>query len=807
MDRPGLGKYAKTLAIVFGVVGLRAPSPTAAGSFADFQKNVQPVLPQYCYDCHADGANKGNVALDQFKSDQDIAKNRELWWKVLKNVRAGIMPPQKKDRPGESDKLRLANWIKYDAFGIDPKDPDPGRVTIRRLNRVEYRNTIRDLMGVDFNTTEEFPPDDTGYGFDTIGDVLSISPMLLEKYMQAAEKIVGDAVPTVARTMPEKQMPGSRFRSNDLAASGAKLIFTKPVEVSATMKVQHAGEYHLALNLAVRSEFDFDPSTCELILKVDDSEQWRQPLKWGAGRKLRFEIDQRWNAGERKLAFEVHPLNISPRTQSPYAQIVSVDVQGPKYRKFWIPSKNFKRFFTKEQPPRDQAEKRAYARQVLSAFVKKAFRRPSDDRSLDRLVQIAEQVYSQPNKSFEEGIKESMVAVLSSPRFLFRVEQGEASSNQRSVPVDEYSLASRLSYFLWSTMPDDQLFALADRHELRKNLPAQLKRMMDDPRSQSLIENFAGQWLQLRDVEGVNINARVVFAQDNARPTSQPASRPAGFRRFARPPIELDDQLRTAMRREVEMTFTSIVKDDRSLSDLLDCNYTYLNEKLAKLYNIDGVTGTDMRRVELSADSPRGGLLTSGAFLVVTSNPTRTSPVKRGQFILDNVLGMPTPPPPADIPALEESDKQVEGRNPSFREVLEMHRSKPLCRSCHSRMDPLGLSLENFNALGIWRERERGLPIDASGQLITGEKFQNIRQLKAALKRNHITDFYRCVTEKLLTYALGRGLDENDVETVDRIVDRLQRDNGRFLALLYGVVESTPFQKRRNLAPQIGSAR
>ena len=795
-----MSRSAQALAIVVGIVALCRPITTAAGPFADFQKTVQPILSQYCYDCHADGANKGNVALDQFKSDQDIQKNRELWWKVLKNLRAGIMPPQKKDRPNENEKVQLANWIKYEAFGIDAKDPDPGRVTIRRLNRVEYRNTIRDLMGVDFNTTEEFPPDDTGYGFDTIGDVLSISPMLLEKYMQAAEKIVGEAVPTVARTMPEKQMPGSRFRSNDLTASGTKLSFIQPISISATTKIQHEGDYHLVLNMAVRSEFDFDASTCDLVLKVDGTEQWRHALKWGAGRKIQFELDQHWAAGERELAFEVQPTNVSPRKQAPYVQIVSVDLRGPKDRKYWIPSKNFYRFFSKEQPPKDKAEERAYARQVLSAFTKKAFRRPADDLTLDRLVQIAEQVYSQPRKSFEDGIKESMVAVLSSPRFLFRVEQGaSASGNQRSVLVDEYSLASRLSYFLWSTMPDDQLFSLADRGELRKNLPAQLKRMMEDPRSSSMIENFAGQWLQLRDVEGVNINARVVFAQDNARPSSQPASRPAGFRRFGRPPIELDDQLRTAMRREVELMFTSIVKDDRSLSELLECNYTYVNEKLAKLYNIEGIKGIDMQRVELPPDSPRGGLLTSGAFLVVTSNPTRTSPVKRGQFILDNVLGMPQPPPPADIPPLEESDKLVKGHNPSFREVLEMHRSKPLCRSCHSRMDPLGLSLENFNALGMWRERERGLPIDASGQLITGEKFQNIRQLKEILKRNHLTDFYRCVTEKLLTYALGRGLDENDVETVDRIVDRLNRDNGRFSALLYGVVESTPFQKRRNV--------
>src|SRR6185503_5020022 len=415
--------------------------------------------------------------------------------------------------------------------------------------------------------------------------------------------------------------------------------------------------------------------------------------------------------------------------------------------------------------------------------------------------------------------------VLASPRFLFRVEDIEANRTVKSHPlVDEYALASRLSYFLWSTMPDDDLFRLAERGELRKNVAAQVKRMLADGRSQELIDNFTGQWLLVRDVEGIDINARAVLGRDNGEEKDAQESRrrfqelqskstltpeeererdrliEQRRRRFNRPTIELDGPLRRAMRQETEMYFGHIVREDRSVLELLDSDYTFLNERLAKHYGIPDVKGNEMRRVTLPEDSPRGGLLTHGSMLVVTSNPTRTSPVKRGLFILDNILGAPTAPPPADVPLLEEAEKQFKDREPTLREVLDLHRSKPLCSSCHSRMDPLGLALENFNALGMWREKERGQPIDAAGQLITGESFNNIRELKRILKSEHHSDFYRCLTEKLLTYALGRGLEYFDVETVDRIVARLEREDGRFSALLMGIVESAPFQKRRNLS-------
>ena len=380
----------------------------------------------------------------------------------------------------------------------------PGRVTLRRLNRAEYHNTVRDLTGVDFNADAEFPPDDTGYGFDDIGDVLTVLPLLLEKYVDAASAIVDQAV-----------------------------------------------------------------------LKATNRSKMRE------------------------------------------------------------------RFFTRSAPD-DAAGRRQYAREVLGNFAGRAFRRPVDGKTLDRLVALAGGVYNQPGKTFEAGVAQAMVAVLASPRFIFRSEQAATGSSKEPYPlVDEYSLASRLSYFLWSTLPDDELSGLAARGELRKNLAAQVKRMLADPRSEAMVNNFTGQWLQARDVEGIAINSEAVLARDRAKGKG-------GGNQTA---IELDGQLRHAMRRETEMVFSSVLHEDRSVLELIDSDYTFLNQKLAAAYGLTnlGVTGSEMRRVSLPPDCPRGGVLTEGTVLVVTSNPDRTSPVKRGLFILNNILGSPTPPPPPNI--------------------------------------------------------------------------------------------------------------------------------------------------------------
>jgi hypothetical protein len=839
------------------VLALAVFSPFAEGAElpagAHFRKNAQPILEKYCYDCHADGVNKGGVAFDEFRSDDVLLAKHDLWLAVLKNTRAGLMPPAKKPQPSAEERQRLEQWIKYDAFAIDPQNPDPGRVTARRLNRVEYRNTIRDLMGIDFHSEVEFPPDDTGYGFDNIGDVLTISPMLLEKYLLAAKAIVSEAVPTVAKVVSEKTIAGSAFHGDNAGEENRgknrketllSLSYYKLAAVSNLFRAEHAGSYRLTLEVAVKGEFDFDPGKCRVAFKVDDKELLQKEFGWHDNKTFRFDFDETWQPGEHRMLLELEPMTpVEKKINSLELRIVSATIRGPMEEGYWSRPKTYDRFFTRDAP-KDPAERRAYAGDVLRKFATKAFRRPVEDETVERLVAVAEKVYTQPDKTFETGVAHAMVAVLSSPRFLFRLEEPESANRKpgESVKlaqgppssVDEYSLASRLSYFLWSTMPDEELSRLAGRGELRKNLPAQIQRMLADSRFEALVQNFTGQWLQTRDVERIEINARAVLARDAGEQRVDYERRrerfhelddiPEGKRTVAQqaelkelierrrrfrngPQLELDHDLRRALREETEKCFDYVIRQDRSVLELIDSDYTFLNEKLARHYgltNLD-VTGAEMRRVSLPADSPRGGVLTHGSVLVVTSNPDRTSPVKRGLFILDNVLGTPAPPPPANVPALEVAEKDFKEHEPTLREALTLHREKPLCASCHERMDPLGLAFENFNALGMWREKEHKQPIDTAGKLITGETFDSVRELKHILVTKHRLAFYRCLTEKFLTYAVGRGLEYYDVETIDKIVERLDKEKGRFSALLMGVIESAPFQKMRMQATESAS--
>jgi hypothetical protein len=478
-------------------------------------------------------------------------------------------------------------------------------------------------------------------------------------------------------------------------------------------------------------------------------------------------------------------------------RVASVQVRGPLNPKYWTPPENHARYFPKGPAPEEPAARDRYAEEILREFAGRAFRRPVDDHKAQQLVALARQVYSHAGHTFEEGIGRAMMAVLGSPRFLFRIEEaaptdksgGAAAGPDKGgefAPLDEYSLASRLSYFLWSTMPDQELFRLAAKNELRKNLRAQITRMLDDSRSQAFVRNFTGQWLQARDIEFVPINTRAIFGFNAPSVLKNKDGR-----------TEFDSAFRKLMRTETEKYFDHIIREDRSVLELVDSDYAFLNEKLAGLYGVPDITGDDIRLVKLPPGSARGGVLTQGTVLAVTSNPTRTSPVKRGLFILENILGTPPPPPPPNVPDLEESKKEFKDREPKLSEMLAVHRENKLCNSCHSRMDPLGLAMENFNALGAWREKDAQQPIEPAGKLITGEKFADVRELKRVLARDRHTDVYRCLTEKLLTYALGRGMEYYDVQTVDDIVNRLEREQGKMSVLLTSVIESVPFQKTR----------
>jgi hypothetical protein len=812
-----------------------------------FRERVQPILETYCYGCHGNGAVEGNRTLDKFDSDESLLQNIELWQAVLKNVRAGIMPPAGENRPSDEERRALSNWIKFDVFDIDPQNPDPGRATLRRLNRTEYCNTIRDLMGVDYNTAELFPPDDSGYGFDNIGDVLSVSPLLLEKYLQVAEAIVHEAVPTVSRVVDEKRIGGRGFRSGDESHNGDRMSYYTPAVVSRTFNAKHDGKYHVVVELELDGGPEFDPARCKVTLKADGQKLHEEEYGWADREQRLIEVDAELKQGKRELTFELVPLvPVDQRRNAMDFRIRTVVVRGPLEPKHWVEPRNYRQFFPQGAAPEDEAGRDDYARTILAEFARRAYRRRVDEPMLDRLVALAKQSYAEQGESFPAGIGRAMVAVLASPRFLFRTEEvADDDSSEKTPPVDEYALASRLSYFLWSSMPDDELFRLADGGELRANLSAQVERMLKDSKSEALVTNFAGQWLRARDVENAKIYALPALGLQDDFETVLRELRECDQRRAANDqpeqalPVadvggkiddekareaarveklraELDrlnglremftEELRHAMRRETEMCFEYVLREDRSVLELIDSNYTFLNETLARHYGIEGVVGQDMRRVELPSDSPRGGVLTQGTLLVVTSNPNRTSPVKRGLHILDNILGTPPPPPPAAVPPLEQAAEAITDHPPTVRELLEQHRKDPLCHSCHARMDPLGLALDNFNALGMFRETENDRPIDPTGELLTGEKFDGIRNLKRIIAVEHRRDFYRCVTEKLLTYALGRGLEYHDEHTIDQIVERLEADGGKFSTLLAGVVTSAPFQKMRR-ADTVAEAR
>ena len=851
----------RRILLTTGLVAAVAAAPVARAAdtaLASFAAQAQPVLEDYCYDCHGEGSKKGGVRLDGFQSDRDL-RDHTLWWRVMKNVRAGIMPPAGEPRVPPEDVKKLMAWIKLDAFSLDPAHPDPGRVTLRRLNRAEYRNTVRELTGVDFDTLKEFPADDTGQGFDNLGDVLTISPILLERYLDAAQTIVGEAVPTQPHVVARQTVAGRQFATvrvespptladPDLGAQAPAadkggagpfkrpapkaegdalvLSYYTPATVSATFRAAHAGKYHLAVSLKAEESYvddQFDLNRCRLLFKADGETLISQEFVRESDKSFDFTFDRSWQAGDHAFTFEVQPIGPDrDQKRQLRLRLGAVTVSGPDDPRFFVQPDNYARFFPRPVPwwP---ASRRKYAAELLGGFASRAFRRPVDDPTVQRLVAMEESVASMPGGTFEAGVAQAMVAVLASPRFIFREEETEPLHPGQVYPnVDEYALASRLSYFFWSSMPDDELFRLAARGQLRAQLPAQISRMLADPRSAQFVSNFTGQWLEARDIGNVQINAFAVYlrehpspgieqamdtfrkisriAEEKRTPAEQEAfakARTAFFSLFRTPKPQLTDPLREAMRRETEMVFSYVIREDRSLVELIESDYTFLNEDLAKHYGIAGVTGRQMRKVMLPPDSPRGGVITQGTVLAVTSNPTRTSPVKRGVFILDSILGTRPPPPPPNIPALEDAASPEKLRTMTLRENLSLHATNKSCASCHSRMDPLGLALENFNAMGAWRDGELNRPIDPSGKLITGETFSNIRELKHILATKHRTDFYYCLTEKLLTYALGRSLDYYDVDTVDHLVAQLEASGGRPSVLLQGIVNSAPFQQRR----------
>lgn len=754
----------------------------AAADPADsYKKEIVPLLENYCYSCHGEGTAKGKFSMDDFKDLPKHLDDRKHWLAVWRNVRSQIMPPSDEDQFATEEKKKLLAWIEKDVFKLDAANPDPGRVTIRRLNRTEYQNAVFDLLGVEYDTREAFPADDTGYGFDNIGDVLSMSPLLMEKYIAAADEVVALALPDgAAAQVPRVDIAGKDFKSP--GADSGWMPFAKAQKVSFDQDIQWDGDYQIKVEYSIHGATEATTDEAMLRVTAGGAEVGKVSLGWDQRRVIELTGKAALKKGRQTFEISLNPARRPlPSEEELYFKVQRVIVQGPLSGEQQELGKGYRMIFVDGPPPDTVSGKDRYARKIMRSFVSRAFRKPLDEPTIDRLAKVVRDVTEEPGKTFQDGIKQAIGICLASPRFLFRVEfQPEPNNPAKIVQLDEYSLASRLSFFLWGSVPDDELLSLAFNNKLRANLPAQVDRMLKDPRSKRLVKNFIGQWLQARDVETVAMSAKTILG----KPSNREAAK------------TFDPRLRSDMQTETEMLFEFILREKRPAEELISARYSFLNERLAKFYGIESVKGEDFQPVDLTEHPERGGILTQGTFLMVTSNPTRTSAVKRGLFVLDNLLGTPAPPAPPGVPELESAVSSANA-HPTMREMMEIHRKKPECRGCHARMDPIGLGLENFNALGQFRTQEHGKAIDASGQLLTGEKFKDVGALKEILATQRKQDFYRCLAEKLLTYAIGRGVEYYDSTTIDLLTARMESNKGNLRELVQGIIESAPFQKRR----------
>ncbi len=758
---------------MFGLVGISFGAVPLDG-------NLQQLFQTYCYDCHGLGSEEGGVQLDELTSDFDASSDLREWIRVWRNLRSHLMPPIDAVQPSAADRRKLLDGIEQEIFRLDPHNPDPGVVTLRRLNRDEYRFSILDWLGIDFDTDDMFPPDDTGYGFDTVADAMTLSPMLMEKYLDAAEGIAARAVHVDGPQMAERELRGDLFKSVDKSATAKRLDMDAPIEVSRRLGVHQPGEYVVRISLRVAGAMTATAQTARLAVVSNGQEVAHQQLGWDVRQSIDLEQQIRVNDDAWHLGFVLQPGD--PPNEGEERLWVAIDkvrIVGPVDAPPSEYPPHYGRIFSEGSPTVDQGERAAYARRILQRLAERAFRGPVESSLLEGLVSLAD-IEAEGPQSFERGIARALVAILSSPRFLFRCESPVPKAGPpASIPVSEFVLASRLSYFLWRSLPDDTLFDLARRGRLRERLETQVERMIDDPRFDRFAASFVGQWLQVNNVESTFVNTRAILRNSQRN----------GFDGFNR-------ELRDAIRSETTMFFAHLVRERKPPTELLTADYSFLNARLAELYGIAGVDGDELRYVSLADHAQRGGVLTQASVLIVTSNPTRTSPVKRGLFVLENLLGTPTPPPPPDVPAIEIVQQQM-GRQATMRALMETHRSRVECASCHSRMDPLGLAMENYNALGMWRDKEHGQPLDTQGQLMTGETFSSARELAEVLSADRRDDFLRCLTEKMLTYALGRGLEYFDGPCVDEIVGRLKREDASMRTLIHEIIGSVPFQRMR----------
>ncbi|MCH2211004.1 MAG: DUF1592 domain-containing protein [Fuerstiella sp.] len=813
--------HFRTLLLVLVPAGL----PLTAKQCPADERVVFDLIRTHCVDCHNPTKSSGDLDLQTLSTQglRSFDVNREAWERVVAKMTTGEMPPPEVTGPSGSEVVHATKWLKAEFLRQDRAiQPQAGRVTVRRLNRAEYTNTVRDLLGVNIRPAEDFPPDQSAFGFDNISDALRLSPVLMEKYLNAAERVI-----TTALFGPKEHKPsvthyplpvrinlrrGTQSVPQDLpnydltglsTVHAAHVVHHFPVEAEYDFRIVLNGHRptqsepaHPALFIdgVCTKEFEIDATDLEgqvvetrlrvtagehllsaTYLKMyhglppnfhgpEPSKRPPGPLLTGGDRLNEQDIEIL-----RKLGTTIKTdMSVETRIDNRFE---SIDIGGPFNQQTAASPAALKRVYVYGSVEHGHTAK--CARVILTDFASRAFRRPAATEEVDRFLRLFKLVEHQGD-SFEKAIATALQAILVSPHFLFRIEHDRKPSDGRSfMPVSDYELASRLSYFIWSSMPDTKLLQSAADSSLRRPdiLEAQVRRMLRDPKSRALVENFAGQWLQFRNI-------------DIVRPD------PEQFATF-------EESLRHSMKRETARFLEEIIREDRSVLEILNADYTFVDERLARFYGFEGIHGPGYQRVDVSNTRRGGGILSHGSILTLTSYSTRTSPVLRGKWILETLLNDPPPPPPPSVPALDESKV---GKSVSLRQELEEHRNNPTCAGCHARLDPLGFSLEHFNAIGEWRDLDGKEPVDASGTLPSGLTFQGHAQLKQILMDDR-DSFVDGLAEKLLIYALGRGLQRHDRPALAKISESLPAADYRFSELVLGIVNSLPFQMR-NVAEQ-----
>jgi hypothetical protein len=715
-----------------------------------FSNSVSPVIRKFCIDCHQgkDAAAGIDLSASLAKGPGDL----ELWNRVSRNVITGHMPPEGVKHPTTAQRLSLKAAID----GLTVANSGPGHVTLRRLNRAEYNNTVRDLLGVDIHPADNFPSDDVGYGFDNIGDVLSVSPLLAEKYLDAALKLAQTAIPTTQVMTVRKIAADFPKRPSTSELPNGDRMFFSNATVRTNFKVPDGGSYRLRIQ--ARGELAGKESP-KMLIAVD--RQNLHTFDVGNPKNTIYELPIDLKAGQHEVSISYTNDFYDEATKADRNLVVSyAELSGPIFAQMQRPE-SYSRVIPYDVERQDWDRE---GPKLIERFATRAYRRPLTPDELAALVKVFDATLKNGGK-FEDGMQAAVAATLISPHFLFRVEP---KPNASARPLNDWELASRLSYFLWSTMPDDSLFQLAREGQLHKPevLDVQVRRMLADPKAHALADNFAEQWLQLRKLAN--------FAPDKAQ--------------FP----EVDSQLKGDMETETKLFFDAVVQQDRPVLDFLNGRYTFVNERLAKFYGIQGVSGDKFQKVALT-DPNRSGILTQASVLCVTSNPTRTSPTKRGKWVLEEILGTPPPPPPPGVGTIVNEKAALTAT--TLRKLMEEHRKNPTCAACHAQMDPIGFGLENFDAVGHWRTNEGKFPIDSSGVLPSGKGFHGPAELRTILLGGRI-QFYRAFTEKLMTYALGRGVEAQDGVTIDMALKREALKGYRFSAVVGAVVHSAPFLKQ-----------